>query len=99
MDDQEHPVDEPVEAGGRAQAEAFDAELRRIEERELIERLTCLAAGEGGWTDGGAEATTPTEVARLQDRVEELTAFRQAVLDSRPWRLIQAVRRVFGRDW
>ncbi len=86
-------------AAGRARAAAFDAALRQTEDSERIERLTRLAAGaeEDPWPAGGESA--PTEVARLQRQVEALAQFRTAVLSSRPWRVIQAVRRLFGRAW
>ncbi len=85
---------------GRAQAIAFDAALRQVEDAERTERLTRLAAGleDDPWPAEGAESA-PTEVARLQRQVEALSQFRTAVLSSKPWRVIQAVRRLFGRAW
>jgi hypothetical protein len=85
---------------GRAQAEAFDARLRELEDQERHQRAERLAAG----ADDGSEAgpgweAAPTEVARLHSQVEALAAFRAAVLRSRPWRVIQSVRRLFGRAW
>ena len=39
------------------------------------------------------------EIAMLEKRVEELAAFLAAVSRSRAWRVIQAMRRVAGRQW
>jgi hypothetical protein len=38
-------------------------------------------------------------VARLRSQVEALASFQAAVLRSKPWRVIQSVRRLFGRAW
>ncbi len=80
--------------------DVFDAKLRHIEDQERTERLTRLAAGleDDPWPADPGESA-PTEVARLQRQVEALSQFRAAVLSSRPWRVIQAARRLFGRAW
>ncbi len=52
----------------------------------------------GGGADGLAGAST-AEVWRLRQDVERLSAFHQAVQRSRAWRLIQSLRRPFGRAW
>ena len=96
MDDQTRH--QQAQAAGRAEGEAFVASLRRVEEQERVDRLTRLAASETDWTGAEGEPA-PTEVARLKAQVEALAAFRTAVLDSKPWRLIQSVRRLVGRDW
>lgn len=81
---------------GRAEAQALDARLRAIEEEERTARL------EGGDTD---EAVNPrayhstADVARLTSRVEELAAFRRAVMGSFVWKAAQSVRRLIGREW
>ncbi len=49
--------------------------------------------GGNGW-DGSA-----AEVWRLRQDVERLAAFHQAVQRSRAWRLVQSLRRPFGRAW
>ncbi len=94
-------ADETTESRlGRAEAEAFDARLREVEDRQRHERSERLAAGddEGSSTGPGWESA-PTEVARLRSQVEALSSFRAAVLGSKPWRVIQSVRRLFGRGW
>jgi hypothetical protein len=81
---------------GRAEAEDLDRRLRAIEEEERAGRL------EGGDPD---EAVNPrayhstADVARLTSRVEELAAFRRAVMGSFVWRTAQSVRRLVGREW
>jgi hypothetical protein len=81
---------------GRAEGMAVDARLRALEEQERAARLEGLT---------GADARSPSEygsvvdVERLKARLEELTAFRQAVQGSFVWRAAQALRRVLGRAW
>lgn len=84
---------------GRTEAETFDRELRERELRDREARLTRLAGGADdeaplAWTAGG-----DPEVWRLQQDVERLAAFHNAVVNSKAWRLIQAARRPFGRSW
>ncbi len=94
---------------GRLKAERLDARLRAAEQRErelCFARLVwngaeanpvaALASG-GGRGDGDGAGSA--EVWRLRQDVERLTAFHQAVQRSRAWRLVQAVRRPFGRAW
>jgi len=49
-----------------------------------------------GWRD---EDWTGDEEVRLERRVRELGEFRAALLRSRSWRLLQALRRRLGREW
>jgi len=93
---------------GRLEAESFDAALREEERREREEHLTHLAAAAED-DDATAElfhasaSHAPGELSgaawRLQQDLERLTAFHQAVVHSRAWRLIQAARRLVGRAW
>jgi hypothetical protein len=100
---------------GRLKAERLDALLRAEEQRERELRFAGLlwdgsgsesplwgSGGEGfresGGADGFEEAST-AEVWRLRQDVERLSAFHQAVLRSRAWRLVQSLRRPFGRAW
>jgi hypothetical protein len=53
------------------------------------------SAGVGGHGWDGSAA----EVWRLRQDVERLAAFHQAVQRSRAWRLVQSLRRPFGRAW
>ena len=81
---------------GRAEAQAFDARLRALEEAERIDRL------EGGDSDKAVNPRayhSTADVARLTSRVEELAAFRRAVMGSFVWRAAQSVRRLVGREW
>jgi hypothetical protein len=83
-----------------SQAEAFIAALRQSEDSERAERLTRLTAGAEDEAAAAADAkSAPTEIARLQAQVEMLAQFRTAVLSSKAWSFIQAVRRPFGRAW
>lgn len=83
---------------GREEAEAFEAALRRAEDRQRGERLEELAAQDGGDTGADAESA-PTEIARLRSQVEDLASFRNAVLASKPWQAAELVRRLLGRSW
>jgi hypothetical protein len=86
---------------GRLEAERYDLGLRERESREREDRLVRLAAGaemagepvEFGAT-GGSSA-----LWRLQQENERLSEFHRAVTHSKAWRLIQALRRPFGRAW
>jgi hypothetical protein len=94
---------------GRLKAERLDAALRAAEQRErelCFARLvwdgaeahpaSALASG-GGRGDGDGAGSA--EVWRLRQDVERLAAFHLAVQRSRAWRLVQSVRRPFGRAW
>ena len=86
---------------GCLKAERLDQKLRAAEQRERELRLARLA-----W-DGLADEPVPGraaeacagEVWRLRQDVARLAAFHQAVLRSRAWRLVQLLRRPFGRAW
>jgi hypothetical protein len=86
---------------GRLEAESFDTALRERERCEREERLTRLAAGDESAFEpasdlfGDGAGTT----WRLQQDVQRLTAFHQAVTRSKAWRLIQVARRLVGRAW
>ena len=88
---------------GQLEGESFDRELRQREQRHREERLARLAMGaesDGAWAglpDG--EGASGATVVRLQRDVERLAAFHDAVVRSKAWWLIQALRRPFGRAW
>jgi hypothetical protein len=90
---------------GRLRAEALEHELRQAEQREREARLALLAWNADGdpppaeLEPRAAGAAGAGEVWRLQQEVERLAAFHHAVLSSRSWRLLQALRRPFGRAW
>lgn len=95
------PSDDPLADArhlGRLEGERFVAHLRAAELHERQERLTRLAA-----SHADDDVTGPLEengaAWRLRQEVERLTAFHDAVVQSRAWRLVQAVRRPFGRAW
>jgi hypothetical protein len=88
---------------GRLRAERLDFALREEEQREREMRFVHFAWEEGVGSPpppaGGGEMPGKSEIWRLQQELERLTAFHQAVLHSRAWQLIQWVRRPFGRVW
>jgi hypothetical protein len=84
---------------GRLEAERFDGSLREQELREREDRLSRLARGAAETFARGADGGESARVWRLQQEVERLAAFHQAVLRSRVWQVVQALRRPFGRAW
>ncbi len=79
---------------GEAEAEAADLRLRVQEslarERRLIERVL------------DAEERLNDALRNeheLRDQTERYATFHRAVERSTPWRLIQAVRKLLGREW
>ena len=86
---------------GRLEAERFDLDLRERERREREDRLTRLASG--GDDTIAVTGVSPRESSelflRMQRDLEQLAAFQHAVVHSKAWKLIQAVRRPFGRAW
>ena len=87
---------------GELEARAFDLRLRALESREREDRLTRLVAER---PDLAASPALPyaggdiVEVERLRRQVGQLADYHQAVLRSKGWRLVQAMRRPFGRSW
>lgn len=90
-----------AEHTGRMEAEAFDLRLRASESREREDRLTRLVAERPDLSAAPMPLAVGDSalVGRLQREVELLAAFHRAVLHSRGWRLLQALRRPFGRAW
>jgi hypothetical protein len=89
---------------GFDQGEAFD---RRLREQELADREERLSRSVCGLGAGGAAHAEPEGdgvrpalgALWLQDEVERLRSFYQAVQGSRAWRLTQILRRLVGRAW
>ena len=87
---------------GELEARAFDSRLRELESREREDRLTRLVAER---PDLAAAPAPPlaggdaAETERLRREVALLAEYQQAVVRSRAWRLIQLLRRPFGRAW
>ena len=91
---------EQAQHSGRREAEAFETGLREVEDEQRAKRLSRLtAAHEDDAPDGRSFGSASTEIARLRRQVEILASYRAAVLGSRAWRVIQALRRPFGRAW
>ncbi len=91
-----------AERFGRLEGEGFDADLREIERRERENLLGQTAVAEGGIAtldpDDAPQATS-TEVVRLRREIDRLAEFHRALLHSRSWRLLQSLKRPFGRSW
>ena len=91
-----------AERFGRLEAEAFDAGLREIEQRErenLMGRSALASDQFGGSSADEPPALTSTEVLRLRREIDRLADFHRTLLHSRSWRLLQALRRPLGRAW
>lgn len=93
---------EEAQICGRSAAETFDHKLRERELAEREARLTRMAWGAedeplAPWTTNGREPSD--EVWRRLQWAEQLAAFHHAVLHSKGWRVLQALRRPFGRAW
>ena len=85
---------------GQLEAEEFDARLREDEGRDWGRNFARFPSGTDDRPESAAVSDDGSpEVLRLQREMEHLAAFHRAVLNSRAWRMIQAIRRVFGRDW
>lgn len=84
---------------GRLDGEAFDTRLERAEAKAREKRLTELAwsprAEHQMW--GSREAVH--KVLQLEARVQELGHYVKAVQTSTPWRIIQWLRSLVGREW
>lgn len=97
-------MDETLEARrlGELEARAFDLRLRRLESRDREDRLTRLVAERPDLAatpaplPGGVDAA---QVERLRREVALLAEFQGALLRSKGWKLLQMVRRPFGRAW
>jgi hypothetical protein len=87
---------------GELEARTFDLRLRELESREREDRLTRLVAERPDLA--AAPAPPPLgvdafEAERLRREVALLAEYQQAVLRSKGWRFVQALRRPFGRAW
>jgi hypothetical protein len=80
----------------RAEVQALDKHLRAVEEEE---RKLRLESGDPHEVVNPRAYHSTADVARLTARVEELAAFRRAVMGSFVWRAAQSVRRLVGREW
>lgn len=91
-----------AERCGELEAKAFDLRLRELESREREDRLTRLVAERPDLAafpaqpPGGADAA---QVERLQREVTLLAEYQHAIAHSKGWRVLQALRRPFGRAW
>lgn len=90
---------------GELEAKAFDLRLRALESREREDRLTRLVAERPDLASApdlpfaGTVGADSAEVGRLRREVALLAEYQQAVLRSKGWKLVQTLRRPFGRAW
>ncbi len=82
--------------GGSKRPSGVRTPLRDGEAAEREARLSEATAAE---RRAAIRYDTPLNSLRLQAQVEELLAFRGAVLGSRVWKTAQAARRLVGRAW
>jgi hypothetical protein len=84
---------------GAGEGDAFDLRLRQ---RERDERDELFARGGGGMlqpTDDHAFERPSLDELAMRREVDRLTAYYDAVQNSRVWRLTQRVRQLMGRQW
>lgn len=81
-------------AEGNAEAEAADLRLRLKEGLERERRLTELLR-----EAEEALVEAPKSEHELRTQIDLYAAFNRAVERSLPWRMIQFLRRLVGREW
>jgi hypothetical protein len=79
---------------GELEAQAHDLELRLRESVAREQRLVELASR----SEAVAEELRRND-REMRARIERYSRFHEDLEHSRIWRLIQAVRRLFGREW
>ena len=82
---------------GRLEAESFDLRLRERERQELCERWPHIFAS-ARTGDAEKPGSPPADLHTLH-QLEQLVEYQRAVQNSWPWRIAQALRRPFGRQW
>jgi hypothetical protein len=90
------PIDteSPSDSQGRAEADAADLRLRLKESLERERRLSeLLRQAEEELSD------VPRNEFELRHQIDNYAAFHHAVEKSFPWRVIQLLRRLVGREW
>lgn len=100
-------LDETMESEryGELEARSFDLRLRELESREREDRLTRLIAERPDLLAAPSAVPAPfpaqesAVVERLQREVALLAEFQSALVHSKGWHLLQALRRPFGRAW
>lgn len=84
---------------GRLDAEAFNTRLVAVEAREREKRLTELAWKPRAESEMWGSHEASYRVLELESRVESLSSYVRAVQGSIPWRCIQWLRSLVGREW
>src|ERR1700753_1369625 len=88
------PPSENERFSGAREGEAFDEQLRNHERMERDERMSRIAGRLGGERVGQITAQPSLGLLALKSDVERLTAYYNAVQNSRVWRLTQRLRRL-----
>lgn len=86
---------------GELEGAAFEAALSARERAERCERLSRITLGgdEADLPAGRRRALSWRDRTEIESRLRELAHFHDALLRSRSWKLLQKMRRVFGRAW
>ncbi|NJL28334.1 MAG: hypothetical protein HC897_10820 [Thermoanaerobaculia bacterium] len=84
---------------GRLDGEAYNTRLDVLEAREREKRLTELAWSPRAESQMWGSHEASYRVLELEARVEALGSYVRAVQSSAPWRFIQWLRSLVGREW
>lgn len=78
---------------GRLEAERFDLRLRERERQDLAERWP-----RASWSVEAAKTPPAVDLHTLH-QLEQLIQYQLAVQKSWAWRVVQMLRKPFGRQW
>ncbi len=95
------PLLEEAREIGRFEAEAFDRRLRDLEQSEraeILEQIVSVGLPRGS-EDPVVQNIRHHDAVRLQRDLDRLSEFHRTLVTSRSWRLLQLLRRPFGRAW
>lgn len=86
---------------GELEGAAFEAALAARERLERSERLSriALAADEADLPAADARSRSRRDLPELESQLRELARFREAVLHSRSWKVMQRLLGLVGRAW
>ena len=99
------PSDDPLadaRLAGRREAQLLDLRLRQREAREREDRLGRLVAERSDLSMAPAtrgSIVDSVRIERLERELSEVTSYQSAILRSKGWKMVQSVRRLFGRAW
>ena len=86
---------------GELEGAAFEAALAARERLERSDRLSriALTSDEADLPAADARSGSRRDLPELESQLAELVRFREAVLHSRSWKLMQRLLRLVGRGW